>query len=73
MGLTAGMISVYINGTLQSFEDGITVAKLIEQINLTGKRIAMECNGEIVSRNRFPDMVLVDGDKLEIIFAVGGG
>jgi len=73
MGLTAGMISVYINGALQSFEDGITVAKLIEQIDLTGKRIALECNGEIVSRSRFPEKALVDGDKLEIIFAVGGG
>jgi sulfur carrier protein len=67
------MISVSINGKQESLQNGITVAELIQQINLTGKRIAMELNGEIVPRSQFSDRTLKQGDKLEIIVAVGGG
>jgi len=42
-------------------------------LNLTGKRLAVEKNGEIVPRSLFLETKLRDGDKLEIIGAVGGG
>jgi sulfur carrier protein len=46
---------------------------LLETLNLTGKRLAVERNGEIVPRSQFADTLLADGDKLEIVVAVGGG
>ena len=49
------------------------VAELIRQMGLTGKRIALERNGEIVPRSHFTQQMLADGDKLEIVVAVGGG
>lgn len=42
-------------------------------MQLGGKRIALECNGEIVPRGQFNEHLLADGDKLEIVVAVGGG
>ncbi|MDZ4142785.1 MAG: sulfur carrier protein ThiS [Methylotenera sp.] len=63
-----------INGKLQSFDEVTsTVAHLVRFLNLEGKRLAIERNGEIVPRSQFAATQLVDGDKLEIVGAVGGG
>jgi sulfur carrier protein len=51
----------------------LNVARLIEELELKGKRIALERNGEIVPRSRFDQVALADGDALEIVVAVGGG
>lgn len=67
------MITVSINGEPRQFDNPISVATLIEQMDLTGKRIALERNGEIVPRSRFDGQLIEDGDKLEIVVAVGGG
>jgi len=67
------VIALTINGERRSFDDPLTVAQLIEQLRLAGKRIALERNGEIVPRGRFAEQALLDGDRLEILVAVGGG
>jgi sulfur carrier protein len=67
------VIALTINGERRSFDDPLTVAQLIEQLRLAGKRIALERNGEIVPRGHFAEQALLDGDRLEIVVAVGGG
>jgi sulfur carrier protein len=67
------VIALTINGERRSFEASLTVAQLIEHLELAGKRIALERNGEIVSRGNFAEQRLSDGDRLEIVVAVGGG
>ena len=67
------MITVSINGTARQLSDTTSVAALIEEMGLTGKRIALERNGEIVPRSLFAAQQLADGDKLEVVVAVGGG
>ena len=67
------MITVIINGAIRQLPDSSNVAVLIEEMGLTGKRIALERNGEIVPRSRFAMQHLADGDKLEVVVAVGGG
>ena len=67
------VISVSINGEVRQFDIPVSVATLLEQMQLSGKRIALERNGEIVPRGQFTQQMLVDGDKLEIVVAVGGG
>jgi len=49
------------------------VEHLLETLALSGKRVAVEKNGEIVPRSRYPSTRLSDGDALEIVVAVGGG
>ena len=67
------VITVSINGESRQLQSGATVAALIESMGLSGKRIALECNGEIVPRSTFASHQLSDKDKLEIVIAVGGG
>jgi len=67
------VISVSINGTARQLADSTSVAALVEEMGLAGKRIALERNGEIVPRSSFPSQQLADGDKLEVVIAVGGG
>jgi sulfur carrier protein len=67
------VIALIINGQPRSFATPLNVAGLVEQLELQGKRIALERNGEIVPRSKFAAMELSDGDALEIVVAVGGG
>ena len=68
------MISLTINGNARRFEEvELTLAQLMQKLGLEGKRVAVECNGEIVSRGAFIETRLATGDKLEIVGAVGGG
>lgn len=68
------MLELILNGTARSFPDShLTVAGLIEQLGYTGKRIAVERNGEIVPKSEHGSTLLAPGDRLEIVVAVGGG
>lgn len=67
------MIQLVVNGEARSFSAPLSVAQLVESLDLTGKRIAVEKNGEIVPRSRHAETALADGDRLEIVVAVGGG
>ena len=58
---------------VSQIKKAITIASLIEEMGLTGKRIALERNGEIVPRSLFSAQQLAEGDKLEVVVAVGGG
>ncbi len=67
------MIELIINGEPRSFPAPLTLALLVESLDLAGKRIAIEKNGEIVPRSQHAETSLVNGDRLEIVVAVGGG
>ena len=67
------VIALTINGQSRSFPGPLNVARLVEELQLKGKRIALERNGEIVPRGQFDQVALADGDALEIVVAVGGG
>jgi sulfur carrier protein len=63
-----------INGAPRAFDPTVrTVAELLRALALEGKRIAVEKNGVIVPKSRHADTSIAEGDKLEIVGAVGGG
>ncbi|MDP2241566.1 MAG: sulfur carrier protein ThiS [Burkholderiales bacterium] len=66
-------MSLTINGEPRQFAKPLNCSDLLQELKLGGKRVAIERNGEIVPRSRFPEQALADGDKLEIVVAVGGG
>ncbi|MES2501745.1 MAG: sulfur carrier protein ThiS [Pseudomonadota bacterium] len=67
-------MNILINGNVKVFNVAdLTIAGLVTELDLVGKRLAIEKNGEIVPRSQFADVLLQDGDKLEIVGAVGGG
>ncbi len=68
------MIQLTINGNSRQFDAAaLNVADLVDRLGLTGKRVAIERNGDIVPRSQFGQTSLLSGDKLEIVGAVGGG
>lgn len=67
-------MNISINGNTKQFDgENMTISDLIVTLNLVDKRLAIEKNGEIVPRSQFDAAILNDGDKLEIVGAVGGG
>ena len=74
MASTSIMPAITINGELRTLKSGqATIADLIREMRLEGKRIAVERNGEIVPRSRYAQTQLAADDRLEIVGAVGGG
>lgn len=67
------MITVYVNGAARELADGCSIARLIDELGYSGRRIAIECNTDIVPRSLYAQRILHDCDKLEIVVAVGGG
>ncbi len=66
-------MNITVNGQTRDVPDGATAAQLVEILELGGRRLAMEVNGEIVPRSRHGDHRLAAGDRVEIVHAVGGG
>jgi sulfur carrier protein len=66
-------IRVVLNGAPREFPAPLTFDQLIDALALAGRRLAVERNGEIVPRSRFGEARVADGDRIEVVMAVGGG
>jgi len=66
-------MQVNVNGNELELEKGATLSDLVEQLELAGKRIAIEVNMDIVPRSEHASCVLVEGDVVEVVHAIGGG
>ena len=64
---------IIINGETQSYDAPLTITSLLEQSGLANKRIAVELNESIVPKSQHGDTLIVEGDNIEIIHAIGGG
>lgn len=62
-----------VNGKVHECPSDATVSSLLEQLALTGRRVAVERNGDIVPRSQHAATALAEGDQIEIVVAVGGG
>jgi len=71
-------MKLHINGDENSFPDPggairFTLANLIDSLGMKPDRVAVELNREIAPRNRWSEIAMEDGDRLEIVHFVGGG
>jgi len=66
-------LRITLNGAPREFPAPLTFTQLLDELELAGKRLAVERNGEIVPRSRFGESRLADGDRVEVVVAVGGG
>lgn len=64
---------IQLNGERRELPPVRSVADLLEEMGLAGKRVAVEKNGLIVPRSRFDREPVVDHDRFEIVQAIGGG
>lgn len=64
---------VYLNGEERTVGDAVTVSQLLKELGLGERRVAVEINQEIVPRSRHAAHQLMRDDRIEVVFAVGGG
>ncbi|MGO2133038.1 MAG: sulfur carrier protein ThiS [Halomonas sp.] len=66
-------MQIQLNGEAHRVEKELTVAALLETLGLTERRIAVEVNENIIPRSTHSARHLADGDRVEIVHAIGGG
>jgi len=71
--MIVSMIRVTVNGDAKRFDGPLDVAGLLARLDCKGKKVAVERNGEIVPRSAHASTLIADGDRLELVVAVGGG
>ena len=67
------MITIILNGENTQIDRNFSVEQLLASMELSGKRIAIEINQQIISRSDFSSHFLAEQDKVEIVQAIGGG
>jgi sulfur carrier protein len=66
-------MTLTVNGKNKELPDNSTLNNLLQQISQENERIAIEINAEIIPKSNYAEFLLKNGDKVEIIKAVGGG
>lgn len=67
------MMRITLNGEPREVEGPATVDTLLEALGVNPRQVAVALNGEVVTRSRWPEVAVRDGDAVEIVRAVGGG
>ncbi len=66
-------MQIQLNGDSLEVQQGTSITGLLEQLELGERRVAVELNLEIVPRSQHAETVLKDGDRVEVVHAIGGG
>lgn len=66
-------ITIRLNGDDREIPDGLTVRALLESLELEPRLVVVERNREILQRGRYDEVVVTEGDSLELVHFVGGG
>ena len=64
---------IQLNGDSYEVINGTNLNELLNKLKLQKNKIAIEVNGEIVEKNKYPNLILNKGDKVEIVKFIGGG
>ena len=68
-----GGMDIQLNGQPHALPEQSTIATLLQREGLAERRVAIEVNGEIIPRGQHAQHVLLPGDRVEIVHALGGG
>ena len=66
-------MEIILNGEPYTVEQPLTIVALLDRLEIDARRVAVEHNLTIIKRHRFPDVIVGDGDQVEIVNFVGGG
>ena len=66
-------MEIILNGEPYQIDQPLSVVALLERLDIDARRVAVEHNLAIIKRHRFPDVIVSDGDQVEIVNFVGGG
>jgi len=65
--------AIILNGEPRLIDSALDLETLVNNLDLPSKRLAVELNGTVVRRSEWPNTVVSNGDKLEVVHFVGGG
>ena len=71
--MNAPRLNIVVNGQPKELERPVTLAELLEKLEMPQRGVAVEVNLQIVPRSQHAEHLLADGDRLEIVSLVGGG
>ena len=66
-------MKVLLNNKSTFLDDGLTIESLLNQIDMKQKYFAVEVNEQIVHKSNYDIFLIKEGDKIEIVTAIGGG
>ena len=64
---------IQLNGDPYEINDGTNLNELLNKLKIQKNKVAIEINGEIVEKNKYPNLILNENDKIEIVHFIGGG
>ena len=64
---------IQLNGAPYEINYGTNLNELLIKLKIQKNKVAIEVNGEIVEKNKYPNLILNEGDKVEIVHFIGGG
>ena len=64
---------IQLNGSPHEIHDGTNLNELLNKLKIQKNKVAIEVNGEIVEKNKYPNLILKKDDKVEIVHFIGGG
>ncbi len=67
------ILNIILNGESRTVPENCSVQQLLTDMEIIGQRLAVEVNEEIVPKSRHDSFVFSEGDKVEIVHAIGGG
>lgn len=66
-------MKITLNGEIKELESEVSLHRLLELLSLPHQRIAVELNREVVRKQDWPNIVVKDADRIEVVHFVGGG
>lgn len=67
------MAKIQLNGDSYEINKGTNINELLNKLKIHTNKVAVEVNGEIVEKNKYPNLILNNDDKVEIVHFIGGG
>lgn len=73
MSRTGGSVSITLNGDTRDIPSGLTIHGILDHLKIVGKQVAVARNSEIVPKFDYETVEIKNGDRIEIVHAIGGG
>tara|TARA_Y100000310_G_scaffold321505_1_gene379203 strand:+ start:429 stop:647 length:219 start_codon:yes stop_codon:yes gene_type:complete len=64
---------IQLNGMSYEINNGTNLSELLNKLKIQKNKVAIEVNGEIVEKNKYPNLILRKNDKVEVVHFIGGG
>ena len=69
----SNVAKIQLNGDPYEINNGTNLNQLLNKLKIQKNKVAIEVNGQIIDKNKYPNLILNKNDKVEIVHFIGGG